>query len=130
MPTADDISDEHARAEAANWQDACFAPGDPGYCRADEADWHYDPAFPVAALAGDAWAAWFADECADAAADGRTGYYDDMLDREISEPIVVLLRDGAGYVWDGNHRVGATVTQGRSTIKAFVGSPMHPLSSP
>jgi hypothetical protein len=56
--------------------------------------------------------------------DGRFGY-DDMLDREIVEEIVVLIRDGKGYVWDGNHRVGAAFTRELKTIKAIVGVPFR-----
>jgi hypothetical protein len=114
---------EEALTEAAGWQDACFAPGDPGYCEATDADWQFEPEFQLSLIGGDHWIEWFAQEQAYAAEDGREGYYDSMLDREIIEPIVVLMRDGKGYVWDGNHRVGAALSRGLTTISAIVGVP-------
>jgi hypothetical protein len=106
---------------------SCFCKGEAGYCDPDHASWHYEENFDLSCLADqNNWIDWFKQEQQWAKNDGRSGY-GDMLDREIIEEIVVLVRDGQGYVWDGNHRVGAAFTRGLKTLKAIIGVPLSKL---
>lgn len=93
-----------------------------GYAR--DFTWTLDPAFPISRLkAPDDWIAWFDEEAACAADDGRPGTYDEILERSIEEPIVLHLDDEAmGRIWDGFHRTGGSVKAGRSTVPAVVGT--------
>lgn len=115
---------EQLRAEADGWLDANYVPGEPGYCHPNAATWTYEPHYDVSKLLHllpDQWPEWFRQEQADAADDGREGYYNSMLDRPITEAIIVLERDGKGYIWDGWHRTGATVTRNLTGLRAIVG---------
>lgn len=115
---------EQLRAEAEGWRDAIYLPGELGYCYANAATWRYDPHYPVSKLLHllpDQWLEWFRQEQVEAADDGREGYYDSMLARPISDAIIVLERDGKGYIWDGWHRTGAAVTKNLTTLRAIVG---------
>ena len=112
------------RAEAAGWRDAIYLPGEPGYCQPHAVTWTYDPNYDVSKLnhlLPDGWLEWFQQEQVDAAEDGRKGYYDSMLDQPIAEAIIVLERDGKGYIWDGWHRTGAAFTRKLGTLRAIVG---------
>lgn len=90
--------------------------------------WRYEPGFPVArllALMGPggaaAWAEWFAGECRCSVEDGRAGYADLLLET-VEEPVVLVeLPDGRLDVWDGWHRVGATVVGRRPGVPTIVG---------
>lgn len=120
------LTETELRAEAAGWVDACYGPGEPGYCNPDKASWRFVADYDVAKLhpvAEGNLQEWFKDEQAMAAMGGRPGVYDSMLTRPINEAIIVLERDGTGYIWDGWHRTGATVTKGGKTIPAIVGTP-------
>ena len=114
---------DELRAEAAGWHGANYAPGEPGYCRPFDAFWVYEPNYDVSKLlhlVAD-WPAWFLAEQKDKADEGREGYYDSMLDRPIDEAIIVLEREGKGYIWDGWHRTGAAVTKNLEGLRAIVG---------
>jgi hypothetical protein len=114
------------RQEAAFWSEACYCKGEPGYCNPDKASWRYEPYYDITKLYhlnGHEWLAWFKEEQKMAADDGRVGYYDSMLDEPIQEAIIVLERDGKGYIWDGWHRTGAAITKDLKTIRAIVGTP-------
>jgi hypothetical protein len=123
-PYRDDTPEE-LRGEAAGWLHANYIPGEPGYCWPNAAIWVYEPHYDVTKLLHllpGQWLEWFRQEQVDAAADGRDGYYASMLDRPITEAIIVLERDGKGYIWDGWHRTGATITKRLATLRAIVGT--------
>ncbi len=127
--SAQTASESDLLEEAACHHGACFAEGEPGYCEPGLATWRYVERFDLSCLADQTdWVEWFKQEQQWAKNDGRNGY-DDMLDREIVEEIVVLVRDGKGYIWDGNHRVGAAFTRGQTHLKAIVGVPIPELES-
>lgn len=120
-------TEETLREEAENWVDACHCEGDPGYCAPDAARWKYESNYDISRLTHlflpEGGAKWFEQEVTWAAEDGRAGYYADMLDQPISEAIIVLEREGKGYIWDGWHRTAAAITQNLTTIRAIVGIP-------
>lgn len=120
-----EATEAELRCEAEAWSNQ-FVPGEPGYCNPDMVNWRFDPRFDIACLGNQKeWAEWFDDECKMVAEDGRGGYYDDMLQGEIYDEIVVLVRDGIGYIWDGNHRTGAAFKRGLRQLKAIVGTPIE-----
>lgn len=45
----------------------------------------------------------------------------ELASQPITEPIVVLRRDGKSYVWDGNHRIGAAQRIGQEQLPAIIG---------
>lgn len=105
-----------------------YIEGEPGFARADDLAWIEVSDYPIARLADAPDAAWFAEERAMWAEEGQPDRYDDMLDREILCPIVVYDNGLSGYIWDGNHRIGALVTRERTTVSAWVGVPRESLS--
>lgn len=112
-----------------------WSPGEPGYGRAKTLRWSYDPAYPVANIVASGtkptplseWKDWFLDEIrgpADNGSDATMGEqrgWDDLLVSEIRDPVVIHEVDGVGYLWGGNHRIGATAARGGTAVKAIVG---------
>jgi hypothetical protein len=84
-------------------------------------DWTYDPAYPVADIAGGDWTEWMKDEMEMWAEEGEPTRYDDMFDRPIMDPIILVEINGVGWLWDGCHRVGAASMLGQTTLQAVVG---------
>jgi len=111
------------RRRAAPWADQ-FRPGEPGHCVPEDATWVMCE-YPLA-MFGDAaeWVKWFDSEVAMWAEDGDAHRFDDMLLEPIIEPIVGIERGAQAFVWDGNHRLGASFKRGLSHIKAIVGMPV------
>ena len=73
----------------------------------------------------EAWIEWFKFEQKIWADEGQPDRFDDMLTAEIAEPVYgVDLGDGEALLWDGNHRVAASVVAGRETIPAIIGKPL------
>lgn len=122
--TEKDLKDE-ARMYVGN----IYSPGEEGYCPVSKAQWSYQPEFSMNYLEhlmdlGQAqWIEWFDDEHQMFSEDGREWVCNDMMSQDIVEPIVVILRDGKAYIWDGWHRTGATFKKNLTTIKAIVGIP-------
>ena len=98
-------------------------------CNVKEAYWTEYTHFDLSVL-GEAenWKEWFREEQRMWAMDGDPARYDSLLKEEIIEPVVILKRDDTYYVWDGNHRIGASLTKGEYLIKAIVGVPTAQLT--
>jgi hypothetical protein len=124
------MSPEQLRGMAAYWQDAIQD------AKADDFDWHFDPAFPISNINGgddtlnpEGWATWMKDEIQMWAEEGEPDRYDDMFGHRIEEPVVLHLdKSGHGHIWDGCHRTGACAMQGVATIPAIVGVPREPFA--
>lgn len=116
-------SQEDFIRDAGAW--SIVVPGDPPEAGmpAENYVWHFDPAYPVAKLAGGDWGQWMKEEIKMWADDGQPDRYDDMFDRDIYEPIVITEVDGQGWLWDGCHRTGAATLRGLTTLPAIVGTP-------
>ncbi|MBK7471253.1 MAG: hypothetical protein IPI73_12125 [Betaproteobacteria bacterium] len=113
------------RERAAPWRLAHYATGEPGDCDPARANWRYERAFDLAAvkdLLAD-WKKWFEIEIAIEEAAGIGCGYREMLDEDIDDEIIVLLRGRRAYIWDGWHAVAAALISGRTTLKAIVGVP-------
>lgn len=129
------LTNSDIASEAAAYMDQ-YLPGDEGYCDPKACVWAMEEEFNLDVLMhliGDKsdWIKWFKKEHADEVEDGRGWRCEEMLDRPINDPIIVLVRDGKGYLWDGWHRVGAAITLGMPTLKAFVGTPEpSPIAAP
>src|SRR5688572_5870420 len=84
--------------------------------------WHYEPNFPIDRIANkrDALELFTSDREA-WTEEGEPDRFDDMLNEPIREPIVLVDTGTIGYIWDGNHRVAASILTNRSTISAYVG---------
>jgi hypothetical protein len=105
------------------WSDQ-HAPGDPGHCAPNAAIWEVQEAFPLALFGPiERWVEWFAGECGLWAEEGEPNRFDSMKSGEIREPIVLLMRNGVAHVWDGSHRIAASLVAGKATIRAIVGVP-------
>jgi len=94
---------------------------------ADDFDWHFDPAFPVAKLVGAMpdgdWLGWYEDELAMDREDEMHRDWDRLSQEEIQEPIVVSFEpDGGADIWDGWHRTAGQIVRGAQTIPAIVGT--------
>ncbi len=110
---------------ASFWHDSGAHPNVPVACLpADQYDWSHDPAYPVDKFSGDkdAMIKWMKREIRIWAQEGDEDRFTDLLtDPEIYEPVVATEIDGRAYLWDGNHRVGASHMIGRPTVPAFIG---------
>lgn len=121
-PFKDSAYQEILRDSAATHQDDNWCPGERGYAQASQLVW-VEMEFPLNRIrVGNpdepfSWREWFLNEQAMA----DKGAYQEMLDKDFLEPIVLFDDGDHGYIWDGYHRVGASVTNGRSFIKAIVG---------
>lgn len=104
-----------------------FTEGEEGHLAAEKARWTREDAFPIDKL-GDLQELkdFFTLECAKAEEEGRD--YRDMVGQSMETPVVVLLRHGNPYIWDGELQVAAAAANGRSTIPAIVGVPLDELT--
>lgn len=107
--------------EAASYQGMTHNQGEPGYAESKELRWLEVSDYPISRLVDATDAKWFKEEREMWAEEGQPERFDDMLDSEIHSPIIIFDDGHHGYIWDGYHRVGATVTRGVATIKAIVG---------
>jgi hypothetical protein len=118
------LTQEQMQSEADRYKDQ-FPEDHPGHADPKDLHWTYERDYPLHKIGGDRkeWKDWFKGEREDAAADGRRGYYDDMVGKnhEVHTAVVVHEHEGVGYLWDGNHRVGASHHNGKTTIPALVG---------
>jgi hypothetical protein len=111
--------------EAKAHQHDIYMPGDAGYCDAEKANWSQMDRFPLSMLTHliDDWDQWFKGEIAMDETEQLGRGYAAMLGSEIEDEIVVLVRGGKGYIWDGWHRAAASIVSGKTHIKAIVGVP-------
>lgn len=112
---------QHA-AYAASFVNDQYSPGDPGYADAKSLQWWSVPDYPIARLNDAPDASWFKDERDMWADEGQPDRFDDMLDQPILCPIIVYDTPSGGWIWDGNHRVGACVSRGLTSVPALVGT--------
>jgi hypothetical protein len=121
-------SEAALREEAQGYVHDNYTPGEDGFCNPKRASWQYAAEFELDKLAhlmNDAseWKAWFDAELAMDRDDELHRDWGRLLVEPIEEEVVVLVRNGKGYIWDGWHRVAASIVSGRKTIKAIVGQP-------
>ena len=115
------LRDCAALVQNDNWME-----GEPGYADAQELVF-VEVDFPIDRIRTRqpekpfSWISWFTAEQEMHEEDGRPGYYDSLLNSDIVTAVVIYDDGKFGYVWDGYHRVGATVTRGLDTVKAIVG---------
>lgn len=128
-----DFTQEQLAKHAGLYSDQ-FQSGHPGYCDPVKARWHLDPAYPLEKFlcaeipTSEDWTAWFHNEIAIFEADGMEEHadmYRAMLGANIEDEVIVLERDGKGYLWDGNHRAGSSFASNKTTIPAIVGIPVR-----
>lgn len=109
-----------------------YRPGEPGYCPANKAKWTEVADYPLDNLlceelpSKQEWVGWLNDEIDMFVSDGMdevAQMYRDMINGDIDNPVIVLERHGKAFIWDGNHRVGASFAGNKTTIKAIVGQP-------
>lgn len=116
---------EDMTAMARHWQSE-------GTFRAADADWTYVENFDIANLSdlvrveggggSNPWLEWFRNECLDAMDEEREGY-GNLLVEDVEEAIVIGFgADGDIEVWDGWHRLGATIVKGETTIRTLMGT--------
>ena len=111
------------RTIASQYRDQ-YPPDTPGHWDPQNVHWTYTPQFDLSCTGtAEEWIAWFQQECQWADEDGRPDAYTYLTVENLVDPIVVVLHEGIGYIWDGNHRVGATFTRHRRHLPAIVGIP-------
>jgi hypothetical protein len=94
---------------------------------ADEAEWRIERDYPLAPFTGlvdggrDGWVEWFREECAMQVEEGRDGYLELLLEEIETTVTVVELSGERVDVWDGWHRIGASIVRGSAAIPALVG---------
>jgi len=98
----------------------------------DEAEWSSSTAESIApfltVMSREDWISWLVREHQEAIEDGRPGY-GDLLLQDVNEAIIyVAYRDGHVDIWDGWHRVAASMLKGAGTIPAIKGVPAPGLS--
>jgi hypothetical protein len=85
--------------------------------------WEFVEQYPLSLVTGtvEDWQKWFSEEQEMVVEDGREGYYDDIIEKPIHQPVVLCEIEGTAHIWDGNHRVGGSHAVGRLSIPAIVG---------
>lgn len=115
-------SQEEYIQEAAIWQDQGY-DGEAGM-PADHYHWTMHKEYPLDSFGSrEDWTQWYNKEVEMAKEDmghDRWGY---LFSEIIEEYIVAVKVDGEHFIWDGNHRVGASFASGKSTIPALIGVP-------
>ncbi|MBK6616400.1 hypothetical protein [Ottowia sp.] len=117
------------RVWASEHEGACYGPGEDGYCKASEAEWSLawlgmadlSNCFDSPEDAG----SWLDEEIKSEESEGLNRGWRRLLSEEIREEVCVLIRDGRAHIWDGWHRVAASLATGR-LVKAIVGRPFEP----
>ncbi|WP_097052765.1 hypothetical protein [Thalassospira xiamenensis] len=100
-----------------------FSPGDDGHAELDHLEFSFNRLYDLSKFGSvEDWSEWFREEREMWAEEGRPDYYDDIVEKEIAEPVVIVEIGEKSYIWDGNHRVGGSLSIGRVTIPAIVGT--------
>jgi len=101
--------------------------------KANEVDWEYDATFPLdmfinskstqwGTMNQKQWAEWYHREVKDFRQDQGHDIWGNLEHEEIEEPVVAVFTDDGWDLWDGWHRVGASIAAGRTTVPAVVGT--------
>ena len=99
---------------------------------ADEYDWELIPEFPLSTFIGtpgtvvanqtpEDWANWYYEEVEMMKQDMGIDLWGDLFYENITDPIVISIKDGEWDLWDGWHRTAASIASGRKTIPAVLG---------
>lgn len=64
---------------------------------------------------------WFKNEVKDLSDIRGLEYFDDMIDNDIRDPIILSYVNGKFFVWDGWHRLSAAIISGQKTIPVILG---------
>lgn len=126
----------HLMHYAQTFEGATYNVGEPGHCHTDLALWaeeivplhlflHLMPG-----ATKQAWIDWLKDEINtdDTALAGSRGW--GQLREQFTsngdsfDPIVVLVREDRGYIWDGWHRIACAIERDLPSITMLVGRPM------
>src|SRR5688572_4206385 len=89
---------------ATGYQEACWTKGEAGYAKAKDLEWYIVDTYPISRIFDAPDKEWFEQEQKFASEDGRHGQYNDLLEEEIREPIILFDNGIHGYIWDGWHR--------------------------
>lgn len=95
--------------------------GEPGFANPETLDWFIVPNYPIERLVDKVDLEWFTQERKMWLEEGQPERFNDMINNPIIEEIIIYDNGIQGYTWDGNHRVGATLYKGLTSIKAIVG---------
>ena len=99
------------RTEAWSVRNDNFVPGDEGFAESDTLDWYRVERYPVSRLQLVPDAAWLQEE--NAQLEGR---YHDMMDGQITSPVILMDDGHAGWIWDGYHRAAAALAAGVASV--------------
>jgi hypothetical protein len=108
--------DEHASQEELAKYAYVVGDNEDGRLPLDQIHWSFEEVFPIERLlevmSAAEWRQWFDDELAMRADErGTDRDWRRLLEEDIEEPVVILDHDGI-LIWDGWHRVAASVIKG------------------
>jgi len=92
--------------------------------------WTYHTAYPLCELinimpgGADAWREWFVNETAIFLKEGLRDYRE-LLNKPVTDPVVLAVKDKQVAIWDGYHRIAASIINNRP-LPAIVGQPPTP----
>lgn len=122
-------SQEELRLEAQLVVGENIDVDEPGYIDPELALWRFDKNFNVQRLLPlmdtvDEFQSWWNDEVEILGDVKGECYFNDLLSNEIREPIIISIIDSRIFVWDGWHRIAASVITGKTTIPVIFGVPI------
>lgn len=101
---------------------------DEGYIEPERTLWRFKENFNVKDLppllgTKEEFQSWWDDEVLTLSEVRDDCYFNDLLSNEIREPVIITIIDSRIYVWDGWHRIAASVISGKATIPAIYAVP-------
>jgi hypothetical protein len=88
-------------------------------------EWTFEPSWnlesTIDGMAPSERISWMESEIAIWSDDGDPERFSDLLTEQIETPVIAVTVNGKDYLWDGNHRVAASLMTGRATAPAIVG---------
>ena len=107
-----------ARQYQDQWETAHVAAGP-----VSRFSWHYDPKYPLGRIAYTRGVIeLFQSDQRAWVEEGEPDRYNDLLKEPIQQPVILVELGGLTYIWDGNHRIAASLLTHRTTIPAYVGT--------
>lgn len=115
-----------SKLELANtalfWREDIWVEEKPISLDTNKIIWSFNPVYPLDKLGKkEDWIEWFRKEQIMWSKEGQPNRYDNMLNTQIEEAIVVVEYDNNSYLWDGNHRTGASFLNNFKNIPTIVG---------
>lgn len=101
--------------------------GDEGYLEPNNSEWTHFEKYPVKYLMSimgnfNEFKSWFENEIESLSDIRGEDYFEDMLDNEIRDPVIISYVDNKYAVWDGWHRIAAAIVSRKKYIPVILGT--------